>query len=532
MPFTRTVTNTIALGERGQPSQNVAYTTTSIVAAFLGLILVLGLRSLCPAAETPAIKIGSKKFTESVILSEMVAHLVRSAGGSADHQRELGGTEILWQALVRGELDVYPEYTGTLSQVVLREAAPLGEEELRQALARHGIRMSRSLGFNNTYALGMRSDVAQQFGIRTISDLRGFPELRFGFSDEFMNRADGWPGLRDRYGLPQRGVRGLDHDLAYRGLKRGDLQVVDLYSTDAEIHYYKLRVLADDRRHFPDYHAVLLYRADLEKRAPEAVAAFLQLEGRISETVMSDLNGQAKLKRIPEGQVAALFLNANLGLPIPSFDESLAQTLLRLTGEHLMLVAISLVAAILTAVPLGILAARRPAVGQVILAGTGLIQTIPSLALLVFLIPLLGIGGLPAVVALFLYSLLPIVRNTYAGLHDIPPSIRESAEALGLPAVARLRLIELPLATRAILAGIKTAAVINVGTATLGALIGAGGYGQPILTGIRLDDVGLILQGAVPAAALALIVQGLFEVAERVLVPGGLRLPPDAAQRN
>ncbi|MGE0747508.1 MAG: ABC transporter permease, partial [Rhodospirillales bacterium] len=196
----------------------------------------------------------------------------------------------------------------------------------------------------------------------------------------------------------------------------------------------------------------------------------------------------------------------------------------RRTVEHLRLVAVSLAAAILVAVPLGIVAARRPRMGQALLAAVGVIQTIPSLAILVFMIPLLGIGGPPAIVALFLYSLLPIVRNTYAGLHDVPPSLRESADAMGLNPGARLRLVELPLAARSILAGIKTAAVINVGTATLGALIGAGGYGQPILTGIRLDDVGLILEGAVPAAVLALLVQGMFEVAERRIIPRGLRV--------
>ena len=157
----------------------------------------------------------------------------------------------------------------------------------------------------------------------------------------------------------------------------------------------------------------------------------------------------------------------------------------------------------------------------------GIIQTVPSLAVLVFMIPLLGIGAPPAMVALFLYSLLPIVRNTYTGLHDIPIQIRESAQALGLPPRACLWLVELPMASRTILAGIKTSAVINIGTATLGALIGAGGYGQPILTGIRLDDVGLILEGAVPAALLALLVQGIFELSERTLVPKGLRLRPE-----
>ncbi|HSO71022.1 MAG TPA: ABC transporter permease, partial [Thermodesulfobacteriota bacterium] len=206
-----------------------------------------------------------------------------------------------------------------------------------------------------------------------------------------------------------------------------------------------------------------------------------------------------------------------------SSESVLAQVWQR-TKEHLYLVLVSLTAAILLAIPLGILAARRPRLGQVILSCTGIIQTIPSLALLVFMIPVLGIGAPPVIVALFLYSLLPIVRNTYTGLRSLPPEIIDSAQALGLPPGARLRLIELPLASREILAGIKTSAVINVGTATLGALIGAGGYGQPILTGIRLNDLGLILQGAVPAALLALLVQALFDGAEKILVPRGLRL--------
>jgi osmoprotectant transport system permease protein len=253
----------------------------------------------------------------------------------------------------------------------------------------------------------------------------------------------------------------------------------------------------------------------------------LRLEGRISEAAMTEMNERVKLKGARESHVAAGFLADNLGLQIEVYDENLIQSLLRNTREHLILVAISLLAAIVLAVPLGIVAARYPQMGQGILAVTGIIQTIPSLALLVFLIPLLGIGAVPAMVALFLYSLLPIVRNTYTGLHDIPGPILESAAGLGLPAGARLRLVELPLAARSILAGIKTSAVINVGTATLGALIGAGGYGQPILTGIRLDNVYLILQGAIPAAVLALLVQGLFELAERAIVPKGLRLKPE-----
>jgi osmoprotectant transport system permease protein len=199
------------------------------------------------------------------------------------------------------------------------------------------------------------------------------------------------------------------------------------------------------------------------------------------------------------------------------------QRLMRHTQEHLLLVVLSLVAAIVVAVPLGIVAARRPRVGQFLLGLVGVGQTIPALALLVVMVPLLGIGAGPALVALFIYSLLPIVRNTHAGLTGIPAALLESADALGLPRNARLWRIELPLALPTILAGIKTAAVINVGGATLGALVGAGGYGQPILTGIRLDDTALILEGAVPAALMALGVQWLFELAERYLVPGDLR---------
>lgn len=477
-----------------------------------------------PATAADEVKIGSKKFTESVILGEMLAHLARGAGASAVHRRELGGTRVLWEALLRGDIDAYPEYTGTVAQEILAGQNLKTDTELRTALAKRGIVMGRPLGFNNTYAVGMRKETAERLGIRTISDLAKHPDLRFSFSNEFMDRADGWPALRGKYALPHRNVRGLDHDLAYRGLQSGDIDAVDVYTTDAEIAYYGLAVLRDDRKHFPVYNAVILYRAELARRAPNIAAAFGRVEARVGADRMSAMNARAKIDKVSESQVAADFLRARLNVAAIAEDESWAGRLWRTTLDHLTLVAISLAMAILIAIPLGIAAAKLPRAGQVILGIVGVIQTIPSLALLVFMIPLLGIGGPPAIVALFLYSLLPIVRNTYAGLHDIPPSLSESARALGLPRGARLRLVELPIAARAILAGIKTSAVINVGTATLGALIGAGGYGQPILTGIRLDDMGLILEGAVPAAVLALIVQGLFEAAERVFVAKGLRL--------
>ncbi|MEM8609503.1 MAG: glycine betaine ABC transporter substrate-binding protein [Myxococcota bacterium] len=473
-------------------------------------------------ADDPDVTIGSKKFTESVVLAEILSQLATEHGASVRRRSELGGTRVLWSALQRGAIDAYPEYTGTVATEILDTRI----DDLRERLKAEGIAMSAPLGFNNTYVLGMREAQAEQLGVETISDLVEHPELRFGFSNEFMDREDGWPGLRRTYSLPQRDVRGMDHDLAYRGLAAGSIDVVDLYATDAEIEYYGLRRLRDDLDYFPRYDAVILYRVDLETRAPGVVTAFERLEDQVSAAEMTRLNAEAKIDKRPPAEIASEFLFHELGVQTEAPSESAWGRFWTNTWAHLVLVFVSLGMAILAAVPLGVLAARRERAGQWILGTVGIVQTIPALALLVFMIPLLGIGAAPAIAALFLYSLLPIVRNTYAGLHDIPRPLMESAVVLGLTPRERLRHVELPLAARSILAGVKTSAVINIGTATLGALIGTGGYGQPILTGIRLDDVSLIMQGAVPAAGLALVCQAAFEVAERRIVSRGLR-PPD-----
>jgi osmoprotectant transport system permease protein len=496
-------------------------------AGALALVLLAG----APAAAEPALRVASKSFTESVVLGELATLLAQAAGSAVEHRRALGGTRLVWEALVRGDVDVYPDYSGTLLQEILAgQQPPPGADPLawlRAELRGRGLGLIGPLGFNNSYAIGLRADVADRLGVHAISDLVRFPGLRLGFSSEFMSRHDGWPGLRDRYQLPQQDVRGLEHDLAYRALADGSLDAIDLYATDAEIRYYRLRVLADDRHHFPEYQALLVHRLDARARHPAAFAALDRLAGAISATDMIALNARVKLDRADERQAAGEWLQRRMGIA-PAARAGAPRrrgSLWRTTAEHLQLTGVSLLAAIAVALPLGILSARRRRLGQVVLAAVGIVQTVPSLALLVFMIPLLGIGTLPAIVALFLYSLLPIVRNTHSGLSDIPTSMRESAVALGLTPWAMLTRIELPLCTRPILAGIKSAAVINVGTATLGALVGAGGYGQPIFTGIRLDDVGLILSGAIPASLLALAVQGAFDLLERFALPRGLRLP-------
>ncbi|MBD3299713.1 MAG: ABC transporter permease subunit [candidate division Zixibacteria bacterium] len=475
------------------------------------------------------VHVGSKTFTESVVLGELVSVVGRNTGTLVEHRRELGGTRVLFSALTGGDIDAYVEYTGTITQEIYATRNITTNAEIRRELAKDNISMTAPLGFNNTYAIGMKESRAAELGIETVSDLREHTDLILGFGNEFMDRGDGWPRLRDHYELPHENVKGLDHDLAYRAIDKGSIDVMDLYATDAEIEYYNLRVLEDDRELFPEYNAVVIYRNDLQERAPEVIDAFERLEGAIPESTMIAMNAKVKLEGIGESRVAVDFARREFGITANVTESRMVDRLWRNGLEHIRLVAISLTGAILLALPLGILAHRYVRWGQIILGAVGIIQTIPALALLVFMIPPLGIGGPAAIAALFLYSLLPIVRNTHAGLAEIPLTLRESAAALGLPPRARLMKIELPMAAGAVLAGVKTAVVINIGTATLGALIGAGGYGQPILTGIRLDDIGLILEGAVPAAVLALMAQAFFEFLDKIIVPKGLRIKPDTS---
>ena len=460
-------------------------------------------------------KVGSKRFTESYILGEVI---VRAAGEAA-HRPGLGNTGILYAALKSGSIDLYPEYTGTIAKEILKLEGDASLPELNRALAPLGLGAAVPLGFNNSYALAMREERAQALGIRSLSDFAKHAELKLGLSQEFIGRADGWPGLKAAYAIPFETPSGLDHGLAYEAIAAGKIDVMDIYTTDAKIERFQLRVLEDDRKFFPRYDAVLLYRLDVPQRFPEAWAKLQKLERRIDEKTMIRLNAAAELQGKSFAEAAALL---DSGFKSEKKSERKFTSVLfgpdfwRLTGEHLVLVLVSLAAGIAVGVPLGILSNKVPAMTQVVLGVVGVIQTIPSLALFAFLIALLGvIGTVPALIALFLYALLPIVRGTHAGLEAVGRGMRQAALALGLSKRDRLWRIEIPLALPSILAGIKTSAVINVGTATIAAFVGAGGYGERIVSGLALNDSATLLAGAIPAAALALIVQAAFELGER-----------------
>jgi osmoprotectant transport system permease protein len=466
-------------------------------------------------ASAEPLKVGSKRFTESYILGELLAH----RAGDAVHRPGLGNTGIVFAALKAGSIDLYPEYTGTLAREILKLEGPFDLERLNRGLAPMGLGVAIPLGFNNGYALAMREERAEALGIRALSDLLRHPDMKLGLSQEFIAREDGWPALKSAYGYAFRTPSGLDHGLAYEALAAGKIDAIDIYTTDAKIERYKLRLLLDDRKVFPRYDAILLHRLDVPRRFPEAWRNLSALEGRIDEHTMIRMNAAAELQGKTFAEAAALMDGSSAGSP--TARRSFAGTLFgpdfwRLTGQHVFLVFVSLAAGIGVGVPLGVAAVKAPRAAQLILGTVGVIQTIPSLALFAFLIAAVGtIGTFPALIALFLYALLPIVRSTHSGLAGIGPGMRQAALALGLRPRDRLRLIEVPLALPSILAGIKTSAVINVGTATIAAFIGAGGYGERIAAGLALNDSATLLAGAIPAAALALLVQGAFELGER-----------------
>lgn len=474
-------------------------------------------------ADTGPARVGSKSFTESYLLAEIVARLVEEAGEVGAARRfGLGGTGIVYRALETGEIDVYPEYSGTISRAILGDPTLETLEAMREPLRRRGLAVSAPLGFENTYALAVREEMAQRLALRTIGDLARHPTLRAAFTSGFLERDDGWPGLRRHYGLELADVRAIEHALAYQALASGQVDVIDAFSTDGRLAGGGLRLLDDDRRFFPRYAAVLLARQAFIDRAPRTWAAIeRRLAGRIDTPTMSRLNARIDLQGTSIERTAADFLGGSRR-PVDGRGRR-AREVLALTLDHLGLVGVSLAAAVLAGVPLGIAAARFRVLGQVELVSVGVVQTIPALALLCFMIPVFGIGKAPALVALSLYALLPIVRGAYTGLITLDRQLIEIAGVLGLSAWQRLVRIELPLASVAIMAGIKTSAVVTVGTATLAAFIGGGGYGTLIVRGLALNDVGTILAGAIPAAAMALVIHGMFEVLDRAVIPRALR---------
>jgi osmoprotectant transport system permease protein len=493
-----------------------------LTVGLLSVLLLVMLLGACGSQADDAdttIRVGSKNFNENYLLAEMSARVLEHAGFSVERRFGLGGTLICYEALVNDEIDLYVEYTGTLSQAILEDPEAVTIEQINARLRSSDLELLAAFGFNNTYAVAVRHELAQALDLQNVGDIAAHPELKVVVSHEFLERADGWPGLARTYGL-ESAVSGIEHGLAYQALDQGVIDVTDAYSTDGELKRYDLKILTDDLGYFPQYLAAPLIRQDLPQAAREAL---LGLADTLDDEQMQQLNAEVVFEKRSFADVANEFLVERQlvaeGEAVDPFWSSLATN----TLQHLKLTGIALLGSVLVGVGASLLVFRSPVASRTLTYLCGLLQTVPSIALLALMIPLFGIGMLPAIIALFLYSLLPILRNTVTALTTIDPTLIRVAVAMGLKDSEQLRLVYLPLALPGMFAGIRTAAVISIGTATLAAFIGAGGLGDPIVTGLALNDVNLILQGAIPAAGLAIITELLFEGLERLMLPGHLR---------
>lgn len=499
-------------------------------------VLVLALASASAFAAQPAddtLRIGSKRFTESYILAQVLVQTAAPHTASPPAALQgLGNTAIVYAALRSGSIDLYPEYLGTISLEILKNKTPMSLADMNAALAPLGLGAAIPLGFNNGYALAMREDTAQRLDIVSLSDLAKHPTLKLGLSNEFLGRADGWQGLASRYTAQQVPIA-LDHGLAYGAIAQQQVDVIDIYTTDAKIDHLRLRVLKDDLAYFARYDAVLLFRLDVPMRFPKAWAALQKVDGSIDEKAMIAMNARAELHGVAFDVIARDHLAAKSDAARPDsattgagadpgqrgfWAKLFGPDLARLTRQHLTLTLIALGGAALLGIPLAVWVFPHPRLRAVVLGAAGLLQTVPSLALLAMLISALGlIGTLPALIALVLYALLPIMRNTVTGLSEVSSGQRLAGQALGLTRGQIMQEVELPQALPTIMAGLRTATSIAIGTATLAAFVGAGGYGERIVTGLALNDGQMLLAGALPATLLALLSEALFEGLEHLM---------------
>ena len=476
------------------------------------------------SAAAQNISIGSKLHGESRLLAEIMAQTIeQNTEYSVTRRYGLGGTLICFEALRTGEIDIYPEYTGTVLTAILHiDAIGLSEKEVAQKITgrlneEYGMSVGPSLGFNNTYVLAARPEL----GLQKISDLRGRSDLTLGFSNEFIERADGFAGLNLHYKLGLEKPRGIDHGLAYMALQEKQIDLTDAYSTDGKLSTYEFQLLEDDQNFFPPYYAVPLIAKNAEMQYPELEAALNKLANVLDEKTMQALNYRYEVDKTPLAEVAFQFLSEK-GIVGEKGSKLTSSPLLRQLLEHIQLTFLATFLAILFALPLAFYISDKKRISGFFLSITSVVQTIPSLALLGFMIPLFGIGFTPAIIALFLYAILPILRNTVTGLNATDPLLIEAGRAMGMTKSQLLLQLRLPLAMEMIMAGIRTALTINIGTATLAAFIGAGGLGESIITGITLNDNDLILRGAIPAALLALVADQGMALLEKAVRPKGI----------
>ncbi|MGE0200322.1 MAG: glycine betaine ABC transporter substrate-binding protein [Candidatus Melainabacteria bacterium] len=514
---------------------------------FLPITLLVFALSLAALAWQPAaraqddntIRIASKNFSEQLVLGEMMAQMLEAHTDlTVERQFFLGGTMLTFDALKQGSVDVYPEYTGTVLINILGQPGQSDPQATYRTVNRildrqYQMTMLTPFGFDNTYALAVRNDDPRFRNVRTISELVAMSDqLVLGGVHDFFVRPDGFNNMQKAYGLQfsKANQVAMDAGLMYTAVNEGSVDVISAFSTDGRIATFNLRLLKDDRHYFPPYFAAPLVRQAVLKAHPEVATVLNRLGNTLNNETMRQLNNRVDA----QGQTAAEVANDFL-LKKGLVDHRAAQVqstrnttllqyfwiqrgqLMRYLNEHMVLTLITMGLAIVVSIPLGIALTRLPKLEGPVFTLVNTLQTIPSLALLGFMIPLLGIGMTPAIVALFLYSLLPLVRNTFIGIREVDGRLLDACRGMGLTDRQILTHVELPLALPTIMAGIRTSTVIVVGTATLAAFIGAGGLGTPIFRGISAVNSRMILLGAIPSALLAIALdQGLHWLSSRL----------------
>lgn len=273
----------------------------------LALLLLVTTLSGCIFKEEDALIIGSRNNTESIILSNLMGQLIEEKTGiNVTYKENLGGSNVVWTAMLNGKIDVIPDYTGTIVINYYQETTGNADETLaktKELVLADGITALESFGFNNTYTLALDEAEAESLGVTTFSDFaKVSDDFILGAVFEFIDRPDGLPGFQKEYDLQFKDVKGMDHGIMYRSINAKEVDVINSYTTDGQLQMYNLRVLEDDKGYFPPYHALPLVRTEVLEQYPEIGEVLLELAGKIDETAMQEMN--AKVDN--EGQMVEL----------------------------------------------------------------------------------------------------------------------------------------------------------------------------------------------------------------------------------
>ncbi|RLA63412.1 MAG: hypothetical protein DRQ88_04645 [Epsilonproteobacteria bacterium] len=472
------------------------------------LILSLFLTFNLFAKATPVLTVGSKLETENKILAEIIAQALETTGEvQIERKFSLGSSGVIYNTLKKGDIDIYPEYSKRIGEVVISSQWQRHLYQINKALAGEGILMAGLLGFNNSYSLVVKKDNVKFKNIENISDLKGFTSYQRAFSYDFLRAQDGFSSVFKAYGIDT----GIKHrsfkmkkDRLIGALNSGEVDLIQVGSTSPDIVRHNLKVIKDDKKHMSRNFGIILVKGSFAKRFPASWKLLNDvILKKITNDDMAKMNAQVELEGKTYSTVAMSFLK-KAGLDTRF---SLWKQISPKFFTHLQLVIIPLLFSTLFGLFLVVMATKNKVFEKLVSSINRFYKPIPFLIILCVLIPFLGTGKVPVYMALFIFGIFPIVKWS--------KSTNEED--------ANLSWWGTPMASHNIWAGIKNTAFINVGIATLAAYIGAGGLGDLIISGLSGKDKNLILMGVIPAIILAAFIHLIVELSDKYTTPKSLR---------